>query len=298
MMLHTYRAAVAMHVTVFEAIGKVVPYVFLGIVFVPQYYQPIDDPKADCSDLLGYRLIGKSAFQCVRRRVPMARRRTVFKLFMKGPFVVAPFISILMKAIVPLVARFLDLAAEKAANSKRLRCFAYCSGWVWRLLGLIFAHDGDSVGCLRYVFKGTPFGPMTLQKSEALADDPQLKEKKLQDGLRQGVRKLFEPIDELLELKLSLLWILFFAPVMPIGVLPTLGARLLETRSDLTKMLLVRRRGFPEESEWLHITQRSFVLCVVVFAVLWSGTLSLVTYNNEFWFHSSWWHRALRLHLR
>lgn len=285
-LLHNHRVAVAMHVVAFEAIGKVVPYVFLAILFVPQWNQPIDDPDADCSDLMFYRLIGSSAFQCVRRRVPLARRRTVFKLFMKGPFVVAPFISILMKAIVPLVARCLDFAAERAKELKRCNCCTGAVGWIARLLGLIFSHDGDSVGCLRYVFEGKPYGQLQMCQKKEVEEE----EAMLSDGLRQGCRKLFEPIDELLELKLSFLWVLFFAPVMPIGVLPTLGARLLETRSDLTKMLYVRRRGFPEEAAWLHTTQRSFAVAVLLFAGAWSALLSLVTYNDDFWV---WRHRSL-----
>jgi len=103
----------------------------------------------------------------------------------------------------------------------------------------------------------------------------------IRKALQQSALKPFEPLDELLELKLSFLWVLLFAPILPLGVIPTLAARLVECHSDLSKLLFVRRRTFPAAAQVCHATQKTFVAGSCIFAALWSVGLSLITYNDD-----------------
>jgi len=257
-----------------EGIGKIAPWVLLGIFFVPQWSEQAesDIANADCSDLLTYRLIGKSSFQCLARRIDVDRRRAVFQMMLKGPFVVAPFISILMKVIVPVTAMSLDCLARKAVCC--CRCFDVVGDGIARILGIIFAYDGDSVGgAITFIGKGYPFSHgESGQKQEVT------------DALQQLIRKEFGPRDELLEVRLSLLFVITFAPIQPAGVFFTLLAKLLESHTDLTKMLFVRRRFFPQrgaEAANMHGMHRRFFIGVLMFKVAWSTWLSVVTYNDE-----------------
>merc|ERR1719161_3068566 len=88
---------------------------------------------------------------------------------------------------------------------------------------------------------------------------------------------------ELLELKLSFLWVVLFAPIMPAGVIPTLLARIIESNSDLAKMLFVRRRSFPEPGKTARRLQLVFMASAVAIAAAWSAMLSAVTYNDDLW---------------
>jgi len=103
----------------------------------------------------------------------------------------------------------------------------------------------------------------------------------LRSSLLQVARKEFEPFAELLELKMNFLFVLFFAPIMPFGLLPTLIARILEVRFKSTKLFFVRRRCWPSPAEILHTTQRTFSECAVALAVAWHVGLVLVTYNRD-----------------
>jgi len=271
-----HEVVARMYSIALEAVGKISPFVIIGLFFVPQWHRPpepgVNIKEADCSDLITYQLIGQSALPCLARRLSTERRREIFRLMLKGPFVVAPFISILVKVIIPLVARQLNSFADATMICCRC-CDAVIEG-IARILSLIFAYDGDSVGCFRFVFQGNPF-----RKVEQSDGD------KLDLALQQVLLKPSNAEDELLEVKLSFLFVMSFAPVMPWGVFPTLLAWLLETQTDLTKLLYARRRVFPRPGRTLklHSTQREFIVGACCFYVAWALALIFVTYNDEIW---------------
>jgi len=109
-------------------------------------------------------------------------------------------------------------------------------------------------------------------------------------GLEEGVRKPFEPACELMEAEMTFLWIMLFAPILPRGVIPTMLAHVVEIKSDLTKLLFVRRRPFPEPALVVRTVDRAFIRSAVFGAVGWSAGLSVITYNDNLWR----WHWAER----
>eukprot|EP00933_Yihiella_yeosuensis_P032610 TRINITY_DN26220_c0_g1_i2.p1 TRINITY_DN26220_c0_g1~~TRINITY_DN26220_c0_g1_i2.p1 ORF type:complete len:658 (-),score=95.67 TRINITY_DN26220_c0_g1_i2:132-2105(-) len=281
------QAEAASYTTVVEALGKVVPFVFLALMFVPQWQEPVPDQNiqdADCSDLYLFHIVGKSAFPCLARRIPLNRRREVFGRLFKGPFVVAPFIAILVKVIIPRIVRFLNGIAHQ-------HIFCGCScldgliDGIFRFANLLLSYDGDSVGCFSYVFRGFPFTKAAARGMEkAKRNHGEGKwDKVLDEALDQGILKPFEPMSELLEVKLSFLFILFFAPVKPSGVLPTLLARLLESQTDVAKMLQNRRKIFPMPAGGMHRNMQYFIIGALVLKVAWCLCLTYVTYNDELW---------------
>merc|ERR1712187_693982 len=72
--------------------------------------------------------------------------------------------------------------------------------------------------------------------------------------LNQSLRKEYEPTAELLEQKMSRLWVAFFTPIMPLGVLMTLFANILEVYFDTTKLLWSRQRPTSDAKE--HVPKR------------------------------------------
>lgn len=128
-------------------------------------------------------------------------------------------------------------------------------------------------------------GPVT-QMANHLA----LEEVKI--ALKQLARKQFEPVDELREVKMNLLWIMFFAPVMPLGIFTTLIARFIEVKTDLYKLLYIRRRAFPDDDDSEKVleqtTQNAFVRAAVCAGAGWSAGLTLITYNDELWTWGHW----------
>jgi len=278
-LLVDHERTIRMYKLLIEAIGKIAPWVLLGIFFVPQWYKPESDrANSDCSDLLAYRLIGQSSFSCLVRRIDVERRRDVFWMMLKGPFMVAPFISILVKVIIPVAARSLDCLARKVVCC--CSCFDVVADGVARILGIIFAYDGDSLGGdIKFISKGYPFSQPVVSDSDSVQ-----KQEVVNDALRQLIRKEFEPQDELLEVRLSLLFVTVFAPIRPAGVFFTLLAKLLESQTDVSKMLFVRRRAFPRrgaEAVLMHNMHTTFFIGVLIFKAVWSAWLSGVTYNDE-----------------
>merc|ERR1712096_557058 len=95
-------------------------------------------------------------------KLPYDYRLWLFQKLMKGPFMVAPFISILIKCLLPLVlGRMQRLARrsrliQKGERGPRRGCEELAAGIV-RIASLIFALDGGRAGCLRYVVAGSPF---------------------------------------------------------------------------------------------------------------------------------------------
>jgi len=356
------RLSVEMLTVVIFAVERIGTFGIVAILFVPQWEVPPADDKVDmsvdCSDLV----IGDASFFCLQRRLPLRRRQDVFARSLTGPFVVAPYVNIGIKVLAPLAADRLDQIARKARCCGILDpCFGILRGTV-RILAIVFAYEGDSVGCLSFVAFGWPFGraagaaPQPGVASKAASgwpfwraapeedigskdsdpqehssprsweppeggdpgpdedSDPQehssprsceppegddpgpdedcapAKERpwQVKGLLQQAARKPFEPMSELLEMELNFLWVVFFAPVLPWGIIPMLLARIFETKSDLTKLLFVRRRCFPEPDGLERSLQRAFLRGAVCSAVGWSAGLSLITYNSDLW-QWGWW---------
>jgi len=313
-----HRLSVEMLTVVIFSVERIGTFGIVAFLFVPQWETPPAnnrvDMSRDCSDLI----IGDASFFCLQRRLPLRQRQEVFARSLTGPFVVAPFVGIGIKVLAPLAADRLDRFA------RNLRCCWVCDPLcgifrgIARILALIFAYDGESVGCLSFVAFGWPFraastpegvdrkesrkgadveqlySPGSCSTSEGGADassqDFELGQWQGQPEatLQQGAMKPFEPMSELLEMELNFLWVLFFGPILPWGIIPMLFARLCETKSDLTKLLFSRRRCFPEPDGVERSLQRAFLRGAVCGAVGWSVGLSLITYNGDLW-RWGWW---------
>jgi len=296
-----HNATAAMCTLMIESVGKLVPFIILGFLFVPQWEEPkpndSDIKEADCSNMVFYQLFGKSALQCLSRRINVERRREVLKEMIKGPFILAPMLSILFKDVFPLVIRDVDCWC----------CGSILSGYIRRILGLAFLYDHDAMGCLHFVAKGNPFKhPAAEQGQLANEDDAtgcshlfakgyrfkqpaaeqeQLaKENLIDTSLKQAVLKPFDPLGELLQVKLSQLWLLFFVTIRPSGIVPLVLARMLKSQTDITKMLYDYRRNFPMRSlAWPHAAQKWFMVGALVFTMFWYLGLSLVVFNDDVW---------------
>lgn len=155
-----FRLSVDILVLVLASVERSGTFGALAFVFVPQWVEP---PHGDTIDINGYcgdLWFGSSSVFCMQRRLPAKVRRNLLKKVMKGPFFVAPFIAMLIKVIIPLVARALDRFARNHGKD----CWGPCrcvTFFVARTCALIFSYDGDHVGCLRFIFKGWPFGEPT-----------------------------------------------------------------------------------------------------------------------------------------
>uniref|UniRef100_A0A7S4QN82 Anoctamin transmembrane domain-containing protein n=1 Tax=Alexandrium monilatum TaxID=311494 RepID=A0A7S4QN82_9DINO len=243
----------------------------LAFMFVPQWSEPtcisLKPLECSCDDLL----LGDNDFHCFQRRLPVDTRRWLFESLMKGPFIVAPFISILVKVVVP---RLLQCIARTCSHSRKRECCFWLAPMrgVIRFFTLIFAYDGESVKCFTFVCRGQPFPP--------LPDEHPLREK-VTSVLTQFKVKGFEVEDELMELEMGLLWVVFFMPLLPQGVMVTMVAKLLEVNGDLTKMLYVRRRPVPVDDMTMRRELNAYSWCVVVAGLAWTAGLSLITYNDD-----------------
>jgi len=128
------------------------------------------------------------------------------------------------------------------------------------------------VGGFTFVWRGAPYGPIPDEEPAA----PQLRA-----ALNQVKLKLFQVQDEVMELDMCLLWVAFFMPILPIGVIFIMMARLVEVNSDVTKMLYVRSRPVPMDDRLLRREMNAFSWCVAVASCGWSVGLSLITYNDD-----------------
>jgi hypothetical protein len=86
-----------------------------------------------------------------------------------------------------------------------------------------------------------------------------------------------------MELKLYFVWVILFVPIMPMGIFTMLVARLVESHTDLGKLLFARRRIFPQRDEVARNSQIALGWCAISIGVAWSLALSFLTYNNEIW---------------
>lgn len=247
----------------------------LAFLFAPQWVEPQNDgesidTRVSCDDLL----FGESNYLCYGRRLPVQVRRWVFESLLKGPFMVAPFVGMLIKVVIPPLAHRMSLCLGRTIKYKACVFLAPLRGLI-RLIGVIFSYDGDAVCCLKYVCKG----PEVFSKvPESYPDSAALN-----DALDQALKKPFEVEDELMEMEMSFLWVTFFMPILPLGVITTAAARLIEHKTDLIKMMSVRRHPVPVSDRIMRQETNTYVCCVTVGCMGWSAGLSSITYNDDLW---------------
>lgn len=285
-----------------EAFDRIAVYAVLAFYFVPPVtgdpclVQESGKPNlnCDCSDIFLIHIFGEGDIRCLQRRLPIADRRVRFEQALTGPFIVSPFISILMGAIVPQVAVAWHRFAERVGCCATP--FTAMHRGLTRILGLIFAYSLDP----QFIVRGWPFTAMEVvpltehnaPKVEPKSDaDSHIHPKEIfdadgqcqiiNDALQQAGRKVYDVSSELLQLKMNFLLVSCFAPVNPAGVGTTLAAWWLEGRFDLVKMLYNRQRAWPMSDDVLHRAHVIWSMCVCVLAAFFSYGLSLVTYNDD-----------------
>lgn len=117
---------------------------------------------------------------------------------------------------------------------------------------------------------------------------PLVAKEQLKEALQQFVRKEFEPESELLENQLSFMNVLFFGPMMPVGVFFTLGAKILEINFDLVKMMAVRRKVAPQSAAVLRRSLVTFMTGALFSSIGWYLALWLLTYNDRLYEWGMW----------
>jgi len=284
-----------------ESLAKVGIFTLLAFLFLPSWGAAAmegssESPYEVCSGLLDYEIclglnichVEEDAYccsgtlMCSRQLLPFSSRRSLFENWLVGPFVVAPFVDMVPQVIAPLLAGALSRLADDAetTRNKCCRCCCCACGWLARFLAFIFVLDGEVTG-IRYVCMGSTFGPSQIFHDDVDEDDSDTAADNLDGALEQAVRREYDALDGLKELKLSFLFVMLFAPIQPILVLPTLCARLLEVRSKLPKLFLVKRRNVPRDAALVHSTQETFAIRVVQVAFVWHVGIALVAYNTD-----------------
>lgn len=303
-----------------EAFGKVLPLGVMGMLFVPAY-SSIFNVSVSGEACRGHSFalwLNPEFLMCLATEIDGARRRQHFVRMFNGPFTVAPFIAILMKVIVPLAALGLDWVARRWPRCKCLpKWLAFPLVAIARILALILTFECDSVGCGGYVCQGTPFGepevvggiyqekrapqrlravalrgagrPSAGASSEVAAshhhhgDGPPmtLALRCCRAAIDQGSRKQFQAFDEMMEVNLFFLFVVFFAPVKPLGALFLLFARGLECHTDLAKLLFVRRRAKPKGTKLAHTLHRWYSVSALCVSIVWSVLLSTVVFAPD-----------------
>ncbi|CAK0813137.1 unnamed protein product [Prorocentrum cordatum] len=183
--------------------------------------------------------------------------------------------EILTKCVLPMAAR--RLSGHRVHFMGTCRLLGDAFNVLKRLLVLAFAYDADSVGGLKFVLAGDPWEEASAL---AAADGEWL----LDDALQEVRLKEFEPDDEVMEVKLSVLFVIMFAPIMPEGVFTTLLGRMVENWGDLAKLIFARRRPFPDHGTSvaaMHVEVRGFLASAVALKASWSLVLSFVVFSNE-----------------
>jgi len=293
----------------FEKIG------FMSVIafsFVPQWEDPSSHIRESHARVACDLDAGHSIFQCLQLNLPLERRQWVFRRLLRGPFVVAPFIRILMHVIVPFVVWQLHKFVEHRRKT-HCRCFGRTlRPTILRIAGIIFAYDAEHTGFWLFLKEGYPYsfspsaavmlqtssppasGPDQVVFTKTMVDrvgspslsggkgDPKLL---VEEAISQGILKDFDPEAALLELKLNFLWVLFFAPIMPEGILPTLLASVLRHKLRLVELLHMKKPPNFEHDKAARRLQCIFIVMVVSGNIAWTSALSLITYNSDLWQH-------------
>lgn len=283
-----------------ESLAKVGAFTLLAFLFLPNWDDTSfsgsnESPNQVCPGFLDYDICHAMAgcdssddayccsgtLSCARQLLPFSSRKSLFHNWLVGPFVVAPFVDMVPQVFAPLLAGLLHRLADYSEGSTNFcaKCCCCACGWLARFLAFIFVLDGEVTG-LRYVCLGSTFGSCHIWHENDADEDDDAADN-CDGALEQVLRREYDALDGLKELKLSFLFVMLFAPIQPILVLPTLGARLLEVRSKLPKLFLVKRRNVPRDARLVHATQENFAIRVVQVAFVWHLGLALVAYNTD-----------------
>jgi len=242
---------------------------------------------------------------CLAGRLEQRQRKTLFEKSIYGAFVVTPYVRICVKVIIPWAASWcVAHSSDAPAHAQVLgslpyrgRCCCFlrrllaplfgCCRFLRRFLALLFHLDRRNVGGLGYLVHGWPFEPPVLVNADdpavvaqgRLAPCQECRQSLIREALDQVARKPFDPHDELLEIKMHVLFLTMFAPIMPEGVWQSLLARFLEVQFKGTKHFFVRRRCWPDSASVLQTVQGKFMKLAIVIATMWHSGLVLVSYN-------------------
>lgn len=230
-------------------VAKIGAFIFLGLAFVPQWTQDRGgDPDFDCSGYLWYSWLGDNSIFCLRERASLVQRQALFNEAMTGPFVITPFMELATLVLVPFL--LMHFNAELLAKRGRARHTELVDHSVE-----IVARD---------------------------ADDPDSAEMLLGEALCQYHRKKYCAADEVLEHKLCFLSVVFFLPVKPFIIVPWIVSRILDSHTDIYKLLVLLQRPMPNSAKTLHEMHERFLMYSLIFATIWLVLLSLLTYNPDF----------------
>eukprot|EP00929_Paragymnodinium_shiwhaense_P024793 TRINITY_DN15151_c0_g1_i1.p1 TRINITY_DN15151_c0_g1~~TRINITY_DN15151_c0_g1_i1.p1 ORF type:complete len:844 (+),score=119.87 TRINITY_DN15151_c0_g1_i1:63-2594(+) len=300
--LQDYEFSRDMLTVVLNGIVHIGTFGIFAMFFVPQWEEPRETVTQSCDDLIG----GDSNLYCMQRKLPVDLRRKLFATMFTGPFVFTPFVKIALNAIVPFVAHRLDQTVNNfisLAGMNQRAGLGQSFRVLTRVLALAFLYDGGTVDGTHYIHEGLPFkdievdsasvgGGAALHRMSRMSGATAVtkEEEKVKQALQQGLLKRFEPRREVLELNLCFLLILFFAPIFPLGVIPTLLARLVECNSDVFQMLFLRQRLFPSTLGFdvMQHSQAAFFRAALFAAVGWSAALTCTTYNDDLWRWKTW----------
>eukprot|EP00438_Fugacium_kawagutii_P013964 Skav202192 [mRNA] locus=scaffold191:13755:17530:- [translate_table: standard] len=291
-----------------EVMAKVGVFVILGFVFLPSWSESSVEgssqlPEEACATYIDYEVCrsifgcdGSNPYccsgtlSCARQMLPFSARRGLFENWLAGPFIVAPFVDLIPAVLAPMLADRLADLADEGATSRAGRCCCFACGWLARFLAFIFILDGEVTGlryvCLGKTFRETTIEKLTLQESpEAPSEDhPEGKEEDMEaveGALEQVTERELIAMDEIKELKLNFLFVLLFAPLKPLLVLPTLLARVIEVRAKLQKVFLIRRRNVPRDARLIHGPQEAFIVFSLIISCFWHFGLVFMAYNTE-----------------
>ena len=300
---HTVQSLISLCV---EVMAKVGVFVILGFVFLPSWSEDSIHgsqllPEEACSGRIDYdlcKVIGcdgsdpyccSGTLSCARQLLPFSARRGLFENWLTGPFMVGPFVDLIPAVLAPILADKLADLADEGASSRCGRCCCLSCGWLARFLAFIFVLDGGVTG-IRYVCLGKTFRETTCsaaltcsKKTDEVKDQEEIEEEveNVDGALEQVTLREFDAMDEIKELKLNFIFVLLFAPLKPLLVLPTLLARLIEVRAKLQKVFLIRRRNVPRDAKLVHGPQEFFTVFAVIVACFWHFGLAFMAYNNE-----------------
>lgn len=257
------------HISTFlELLGKVGTFVLLGLVFVPKWVRQEGIGIPPCSGW-GHAIFGDTWLECLHNEITVTERRKIFSDCMVGPFVVAPILVLLMKGAVPWLSIQFDRFNRSYTDSNKC-CNGMCDALA-RILALLFSYDGEHVGGIEFVYKGWPYEKVINGRTQLHTTGP----------LQQGAKEEFDCLRELFFLKISWLWVLFFTPVLPWGIFPTVASWIVEARTKLRELLWVRRRPFVKHAVVPHITLRQYMHVILGASTLWWAGLAALTYNDE-----------------
>merc|ERR1712232_585928 len=134
---------------------------FLAFTVVPQWEEPSVvegtlSMQRQCSDDPD-----ESLLICLQRQLPVEIRQWIFQRLMKGPFVVAPFVRLVLKVFVPWLVLRVTWRFERSSP-----CCCSFRRKLFRILALIFVYDWESVGGFRYLSRGEPFTDLAILYAE------------------------------------------------------------------------------------------------------------------------------------